>query len=146
MSKKISELPQYVGTPSPTGDVPISIGGVTYKIDPSLLTVSTPSVPTPSVYNLATNSYTNILLVLKSEHKSGFINYLIEGSNGAIRGGVVKFILNNSGVSFRESATQSVGNTSMYTFSLTDDSTNIILRVFNNSGINAQISFFKQLI
>jgi hypothetical protein len=37
MSKKISELPQYIGTSQPTGDIPISIGGTTYKIDPSLL-------------------------------------------------------------------------------------------------------------
>jgi hypothetical protein len=37
MSKKISELPQYIGAPQPNGDVPISIGGTTYKINPSLI-------------------------------------------------------------------------------------------------------------
>jgi hypothetical protein len=37
MSKKISELPQYIGASQPTGDIPISIGGTTYKIDPSLI-------------------------------------------------------------------------------------------------------------
>lgn len=146
MSKKISELPQYIGSPSPTGDVPISIGGVTYKIDPSLLSVSTPSVITPSVYNLTQNDYTNILLVLKSEHKGGFINYLIQDETGAIRSGVVKFALNNNGQSFRENATQSIKDTSRYTFNLTSDATNIILRVHNNGSYNATISFFKQLL
>jgi hypothetical protein len=146
MSKKISELPQYIGAPSPTGDVPISIGGVTYKIDPSLLSVSTPSVITPSVYNLTENDYTNILLVLKSEHKGGFINYLIEDEAGAIRSGIVNFALNNNGQSFRENATQSIKKTSQYTFSLTSDATNIVLRVYNDSSTKATISFFKHIL
>lgn len=35
MSKKISELPQYIGPVQPTGFLPISINDITYKIDPS---------------------------------------------------------------------------------------------------------------
>lgn len=34
MSKKITELPPYVGSNNPIGDIPISINGVTYKISP----------------------------------------------------------------------------------------------------------------
>jgi hypothetical protein len=37
MSKRISELPIYIGTAQPSGDVPISINGTTYRIDPTLL-------------------------------------------------------------------------------------------------------------
>ena len=31
-NKKISELPPYIGSNSPNGEIPISIGGTTYKI------------------------------------------------------------------------------------------------------------------
>lgn len=41
MSKKISELPEYIGIPQPVGDIPISINGTTYKIKPSLLSSGT---------------------------------------------------------------------------------------------------------
>lgn len=34
---KISELPPYIGPNSPVGDIPISISGTTFKIDPSKL-------------------------------------------------------------------------------------------------------------
>jgi len=37
MSTKIDELPPYVGTTNPIGDIPISINGVTYRITPQLL-------------------------------------------------------------------------------------------------------------
>ena len=37
MSKKISQLPEYIGIPQPVGDIPISINGTTYRISPSLL-------------------------------------------------------------------------------------------------------------
>jgi hypothetical protein len=37
MSKKISELPLYSGSVQPSGDVPISINGTTYRINPLLL-------------------------------------------------------------------------------------------------------------
>lgn len=37
MSKKISQLPEYIGTPQPVGDIPISIDGITYKITPTLI-------------------------------------------------------------------------------------------------------------
>jgi hypothetical protein len=43
MNKKISQLPQYVGTVQPVGDIPISIGGTTYRIDPSLLVYINPN-------------------------------------------------------------------------------------------------------
>lgn len=36
MSKKINELPPYVGATNPIGDIPISINGVTYRITPQL--------------------------------------------------------------------------------------------------------------
>jgi len=36
MSTKIDELPPYVGTTNPIGDIPISINGVTYRITPQL--------------------------------------------------------------------------------------------------------------
>ena len=45
MSKKISELPEYLGIPQPVGDIPISISGTTYRISPSLLSSSNSSVP-----------------------------------------------------------------------------------------------------
>jgi hypothetical protein len=35
MSKKISELPEYIGADTPAGDVPISIAGTTYRITPA---------------------------------------------------------------------------------------------------------------
>jgi len=44
---KISALPPYVGPVSPLGDVPISIGGTTYKISPSQLTA--PPAPAPAI-------------------------------------------------------------------------------------------------
>jgi len=37
MSEKINELPPYVGTTNPIGDMPISINGVTYRITPQLV-------------------------------------------------------------------------------------------------------------
>jgi len=37
MSTRISDLPPYVGTNNPLGDIPISINGVTYRITPQLL-------------------------------------------------------------------------------------------------------------
>ncbi len=37
MSTKISELPAYTGSNNPSGYIPISISGVTYKITPQLL-------------------------------------------------------------------------------------------------------------
>ena len=37
MSKRISELPEYIGNHNPIGFVPISINGVTYKITPDLI-------------------------------------------------------------------------------------------------------------
>lgn len=45
MSKKISELPEYIGIPQPVGDIPISISGTTYRISPLLLSSSSSSVP-----------------------------------------------------------------------------------------------------
>jgi hypothetical protein len=42
MSKKISELPLYVGPSQPSGLLPISINGVTYAIDPVNLLVVVP--------------------------------------------------------------------------------------------------------
>ena len=39
MSTKINELPSYVGTPNPNGDIPISINGVTYRIRPNKIGV-----------------------------------------------------------------------------------------------------------
>ena len=58
MSTKISNLPPYVGAPQPTGFIAISIGGITYKIDPSQ--VGVPVTQQKSDWN-ATSGVTQIL-------------------------------------------------------------------------------------
>jgi hypothetical protein len=58
MSTKISNLPPYVGAPQPTGFIAISIGGITYKIDPSQ--VGVPVTQVKSDWN-ATSGVAEIL-------------------------------------------------------------------------------------
>ena len=146
MSKKISELPLYVGSASPTGDVAISINGVTYRIDPNLLVEFTPTAVSPITYNLTENDYTEIIVALNSENKSGFINYMINDDKDAVRVGTVAFSFNSQGQTFRENSTQSIGDTSIYTFDLVNDLTDTKLRVYNDSDNKAEIKFYKQLL
>lgn len=146
MSKKISELPLYVGSASPTGDVAISISGVTYRIDPNLLVEFTPTAILPIVYDLPEFDYAEIIIALNSENKSGFINYMINDDQDAVRVGTVAFSFNNQGQTFRENSTQSIKDTSIYTFDLTNDLTNTKLRVYNGSSNKAEIKFYKQLL
>jgi hypothetical protein len=56
MSKKISELPEYIGVNNPLGFVPISINGVTYKITPELIN----EVPTTPLLTTASKLITEV--------------------------------------------------------------------------------------
>ena len=63
MSKKISELPLYVGAKNPSGDVPISINGTTYRIKPTELGTSKPNkvaTVTLSEIGISTTTYTKL--------------------------------------------------------------------------------------
>jgi len=146
MSKKISELPLYVGSASPTGDVAISINGVTYRIDPNLLVEYTPTAILPTEFVLIENDFTEIIVALNLENKSGFINFLITDQFENARAGNVNFLFNSVSQKFSETVLQSIGNTSIYTFDLTNDFTTTKLRVYNDSSNEAKIKFFKQLI
>lgn len=68
MSKKITELPPYVGSNNPIGDIPISINGVTYRISPyqfladlqTILANGNTSDISISIYNPSYGNYTQI--------------------------------------------------------------------------------------
>lgn len=57
-NKKISELPKYTGVINPEGDIPISISGTTYGIDPDKLVDLSGKVDKISGKGLSTNDYT----------------------------------------------------------------------------------------
>jgi hypothetical protein len=145
MSRKISELPQYIGTPQPTGDIPISIGGVTYKIDPSKII----ELPTNQneLITITLNEYsgTEILNFNNAVDFGGFINYVIKDNLNNVRSGTIKFCGASSIAKFKELITQSIGNSSDYTFYMSANAPIYALYVLNASERKAEIRFYKQL-
>jgi hypothetical protein len=147
MSKKISELPQYTGAPMPTGNVPISIGATTYKIDPSLLFVENPNPNPDTVMELTPNDFKEILSIKNSEINGGFINYVLTDENGNIKTGNIRFSTSESGeFSFYEDVINSVGQTYFYTFSMTNDAGFTYFRFYSDTGAQAIVTFQKKLM
>jgi len=146
MSKKISELPEYIGAQQPTGFLPISINRVTYKIDPSLLIVSEAIIVPDTVIELNSNNYTQILTASNAIYNGGFIYYNIIDENGSVRTGNIKFAFVNNQISFYEDVTNSIGVTSFYIFSMTNNGTNTVFRFYNETAYKATVTFSKKLI
>jgi hypothetical protein len=147
MSKKISELPEYIGTPQPTGSLPISIGGTTYKIDPSLLFVVNPNPNPDTVVSLNQNNIKEILNISNEEINGGFINYVLTDEDDNIRAGIIRFSTSINGkFSFYEDVINTVGQTYNYKFSMTNNGTNTSFRFFNNSDRKASVTFQKKLM
>lgn len=147
MSKKISELPEYIGAPQPTGSLPISIGGTTYKIDPSLLFVENPNPNPDTVIELKANDFKEILNTKNSEISGGFINYVLTDEDGNIRTGTIRFSTSTSGkFSFYEDIINCVGQTYSYIFSMTNDSDRTSFRFYSDTGIQAIVRFQKKLM
>ena len=147
MSKKISELPAYIGTPQPTGSLPISIGDITYKIDPSLLFVVNPNPNPDTVVSLIVNNVKEILNVLNEDINGGFINYVLTDEDNNMRAGIIRFSTSISGqFSFYEDIINSIGQTYNYKFLMTNNGTNTSFRFFNNSDRKAKVTFQKKLM
>jgi hypothetical protein len=149
MSKKISELPEYIGAPQPTGSLPISIGGTTYKIDPSLLFVANqnPNPDPDTVVSLNQNNVKEILNIVNDEINGGFINYVLTDEDNNIRTGTIHFTTSTNGeFSFYEDIMNKVGQTYDYIFSMTNNGTNTSFRFYNNSGRKASVTFQKKLM
>ena len=147
MSKKISELPAYTGTPQPTGSLPISIGGTTYKIDPSLLFVVNPNTDPDTVVSLNQNNVKEILNIVNDEINGGFINYVLTDEDNNIRTGTIHFTTSTNGkFSFYEDIMNKVGQTYNYVFLMTNNETITSFRFFNNSDRKAKVTFQKKLM
>lgn len=149
MSKKISELPEYIGAPQPTGSLPISIGATTYKIDPSLLFIqnSTPNPDPDTVVELTPNDFKEILNFKNADINGGFINYVLTDENDNIRTGTIRFSTSSSSeFSFYEDVINTVGQTYFYIFSMTNDGDRTRLRFYSNTGSQAVITFQKKLM
>ena len=147
MSKKISELPQYTGTPMPTGNVPISIGAITYRIDPSLLFAVNPN-PNPDTYvTLIPNNIKEILNILNEDTNGGFINYVLTDQDDNIRTGTIHFTTSTNGkFSFYEDVMNKVGQTYDYIFSMTNSGDSTTFWFYNNSDRKAKVTFQKKLM
>jgi len=65
-----------------------------------------------------------------------FVEYTIEDTNGSLRAGYIKSIWNmdRTTIKWTEDATDSIGDTSSYVFTIYDDGTNIVLVLYNNSS------------
>lgn len=147
MSKKISELPEYIGTPQPTGSLPISIGATTYKIDPSLLFVVNPNPNPDTVVSLIQNNIKEILNISNEEINGGFINYVLTDEDENIRAGIIRFSTSINGkFSFYEDVINTVGQTYNYKFSMTNNETTTSFRFYNNSNRKAKVTFQKKLM
>ena len=147
MNKKISQLPQYVGTAQPVGDIPISIGGTTYRIDPSLLVYINPNPFPNEVVELIANDYKDILTFENKDYNGGFINYVLTDEDDNIRTGSIRFNSLVSGkYSFYEDIINSVGQTFNYTFSMTNDGTETRLLFYNNSSKRVFVTFQQKLM
>jgi hypothetical protein len=147
MSKKISELPEYIGAPQPTGSLPISIGGTTYKIDPSLLFVVNPNTDPDTVVSLNQNNVKEILNIVNDEINGGFINYVLTDEDNNIRTGTIHFTTSTNGkFSFYEDIMNKVGQTYNYVFLMTNNETITSFRFFNNSDRKAKVTFQKKLM
>ena len=132
MSKKISELPQYTGAPMPTGNVPISIGATTYRIDPSLLFAVNPNPNPDTKVSLIANDIKEILQINNTEINGGFINYVLTDEDNNIRTGTIRFSTSISGkFSFYEDVINSVGQTYNYQFSMTNDTVKTFFWFYN---------------
>jgi len=149
MSKKISELPQYQGNPQPVGSIPISIGNVTYKIDPSLLItpVIPPTLPSDTLVVLIANDIKKILTISNLEFNGGIIDYVLTEDDKSSRTGTIKFTTSTTGkFSFYEDILNSLGQTSAYTFSMTNDGTDTRFFIYSATNKIATIIFAKKLM
>lgn len=149
MSKKISELPQYQGNPQPVGSIPISIGNVTYKIDPSLLItpVIPPTLPSDTLVVLNANDIKQILKINNVEVNGGIIDYVLTEDDKSSRTGTIKFSTSTNGkFSFYEDILNSLGQTGAYTFSMANDGTITTFSVYSAINKIATIIFAKKLM
>ena len=147
MSKKISELPEYIGAPQPTGSLPISISGTTYKIDPSLLFVENPNPNPDTVVSLNQNDIKDILIISSADTNGGFINYVLTDEDGNFRTGTIHFTTSTNGkFSFYEDIMNKVGQTYDYIFSMTNDGELTTFWFYNHSFRKAKVTYQKKLM
>jgi hypothetical protein len=101
--------------------------------------VGLPHIWAPDTCNIRGGTNFNVIKINSANYSGMFVEYVIEDSFGNSRGGYIKAIWNNdrSIIKYTEDATDDIGLTSDYIFSVIDDTVNscISLRLYNN-GIN----------
>lgn len=89
-----------------------------------------PHIWAPDVLEINYSSSSNILVVSQTRYSAIFIDYVISVGDISLRAGTIKAVWNNAGIiKWTEEATDSIGDTSGCTFSITYNNINNTIRV-----------------